>query len=132
MKKFILALCLLAVACGKKGPPELSSPADGQVVDLQTFTTLQVQIANNDYQGVTIEFRGIEGDLAREVRCDNTNNSPYAQCYKTQQQGFGGGFGACSPTAPCTVVIIAKNDNGSTVRTLKFQRGTAAPAPAPR
>ena len=134
MKKILFVLACLFVSCGKTTAPEIATPAEGQVFDLNNFQPLQVTLLNNEFENVTIEFRGINGELAKELRCDNTTNSPYAQCYKiTQNQFGGGGFGqSCSPQAPCTLFITATRDGVSSFRSVLIQRGTAAPASAPR
>lgn len=134
MKKILFVLALLFVSCGKSTAPEIATPSEGQVFDLNNFQPLQVTMINNEFEDVTIEFRGINGELAKELRCDNTTNSPYAQCYKlTQNQFGGGGFGqSCTPQAPCTVFIIATRNGSSTFRTVQIQRGTQAPSQPPR
>lgn len=131
---FALFGLLLMVSCGR-GKVDIASPADGQTFNLDTFTSLDVQIANNEFDGITIEFRGQES--VSDIRCDNTTNSPIARCYRNFAQGgfTGGNFGSCTQQVPCTVFVIARDSGGNVAfRSIRFVRGgtgTGGGAPAP-
>lgn len=125
--RFVLCVLIASltffVGCGKAAP-DFAEPADGQTFDLNS-PSLQVRVtlANNEYEGVAIEFRGL-GALTNEIRCDNVSNSPYTQCYRATANGSTYGGSSCTPQAPCEVVIVARNEAGLTaLRTIRFQRG---------
>lgn len=132
MKKLFVALsCLLSVSCGRT-VLDLASPPDGQTYQIEQFTTMDVQVANNEYEGITIEFRGQES--IPDIRCDNTQNSPIARCYRNfAQNQIQNSFGmGCTSQAPCSVFILVRDSNNNTVvRSVKFIRGGQQAAPRP-
>lgn len=127
MKKILLVLaCLMGVSCGKANL-EFIAPGEGQVFDItsnQTFSAVDFTVSNNEFDGVSIEFRGTAAVNAT-VQCDNTSNSPYARCYYRQGTFNGAGGQNCSAQMPCEVTaILIKGGQIQSTRTVKFQRGT--------
>ncbi len=108
----LIAVTLL-MGCGS-GNPVIESPADGQQFSIRDTPAIQVTIANQDYQNVSISFRGTEA--VPEFQWQNAVNAP-ATAYKVNQAG---GFGTCTAQRPCTVFIIATKGDHKDFRTITF------------
>jgi len=128
-KKWIGFLTVLAIVagCGKGGVPVIATPTDGQVIPQgqQIVVTLQ----DNDYDGVSIVFRGAENLRQYNMVCQNSTNAP-AYCYSQGYGSTGGSFGACGSSG-CTLVIIAQRGDFKDVRTVQVGGTVTGATPNP-
>lgn len=115
--------------CGRQ-TVEIVTPGEGQVFPLDganPFTEILVQLANNEYQGTTIEFKGTD-ILKDQVRCTNSANSA-ARCdnlLRLQQGGYYGNnsMNCTAQTGLCSITIVVTRDGRiEAVREIKFRRG---------
>jgi len=125
MKKILFVLaCLTGLSCGKANL-EFIAPGEGQVYDIsnnQQQITVDFTVSNNEFDGVSIEFRGVAA-VSGFMQCDNTSNSPYARCYSRINNSGGGGQN-CTAQMPCEVTaILIKGGQIQSTRTVRFQRG---------
>ncbi len=130
MKKLLFVVaCLAGLSCGK-AQLEFTTPGEGQSFPIEQFTSVDFNVQNNEFNGVSIEFRGVEA-VNQDVQCDNTQNSPLARCYRKFQQNMSGSFSqGCDQQHPCTVIaLLMKDGQLMNTRTIRFTRGGAVPQP---
>jgi len=134
MKKFLFILaCLSGLSCGK-AKLEFISPGEGQSFPIEQMPPyIDFNVSNNEFDGITIEFRGAEA-VSNDIQCDNTSNSPLARC--TSKRAFNGGMQTggfaqgCDQAHPCSVVaLLYKNGELLNTRTIRFTRGGAVAGP---
>jgi len=125
MKKVLLIVCLIGsvLGCGRR-QPVITQPADGQTINLTPGSYFDVTLESYDqYEGTTIEFRGITAELAKELSCQNATNGPARCAVIYNPQNFGQ-FSGTGFQNSWTVVVIVRRDTFADVRTVNVVRPT--------
>ena len=110
---------LAVVGCGK--PVQIAQPADGQVFSSTAPQAFYVTLSDNDYNGASFEFIGMER-LQGIMSCQ-AGSGTFAACYPAQSGGYGGGMGmgGCTEQVPCVVTIVVTRNGVKDVRKIVFK-----------